>query len=168
MIVALLNHTLIGTPGLLLPLGQSARLERATSNLWFYLPALTVLVILIAAVGLVARKYLTGPIQSSGGDAVFDLSELRQLHHEGHLSDDEYLAARSAALSEGGSFLGDAGKQADPQSDPSTRPRNRPPNRSGIHLGPELLDTPHATPEPRAESDNLDDNPPAKDIEPKD
>lgn len=43
-------------------LGQSARSVRAQNDVWFYLIVLVAAGVVIAVIGLVARKYLSGPI----------------------------------------------------------------------------------------------------------
>ncbi len=164
MIVALLNQALFAQQGLLRLLGQTPRLERANDNLRFYLTALAIAFIVIAVVAAIARKYLAGGIESDDGEAIFDLSELRQQHRDGQLTDDEYLAARAAALNVGGTYLGNDLPRADPGADPTPRPAGG----AGVDLGPELLDTSKTTPKTPEESDNSDDAPPADDTEPKD
>jgi hypothetical protein len=155
MIVAVFNHVQSAPQGLLLTLGQSARATRATSDLWFYLSALTVCFVVIVAAGLIARRYLAGPIESSDGEAMFDLSELRRLHREGRLTDEEYLAARGAVLNDGNAYLGEAGSQTSPHAATPTGP----PAGAGITLGPELLDSPHTPGDGPAEPDNTDPDP---------
>jgi len=164
MIVALLNQAIFAQQDFLLTLAQSPRLERATNNLRFYLTVLAITFIVIAVVAAVARKYLAGPVEPSQGEAIFDLSELRRLHREGQLSDDEYLAARAAALKDSRARLGDDAPQPDTDAAPA-RPR---PAHPGIELGPELLDPPGNTPGTPAVSDNPDKAPPPDDNHTKD
>lgn len=114
-------------------LGQSARAARAQSEVWFYLIMLVVAAVVITAIGLVARKYLTEPIEASEGQAVFDLSELRRLHRLGQLTDDEFEAAKAAVLKDGAGYM----------SKPPTGaewPAPRPPSGPDVELGPELLE----------------------------
>ncbi len=168
MPVAAVNLTVWVMHGLLLPLGLSARSERATNHVWFYLAMLMACAVVIVGLGLVARKYLAGPVESSKNRAKFDLSDLRRMHREGELSDDEYLAARAVALADSGVYLDDTAATANPSAIASNNPgvpgsTSKPPNRSGVELGPELMDDPQAPPQPPAppdDSDNPDQAPP--------
>ncbi len=114
MVIAGFIHTVGTAYGFTVPLGQASRASRAANEIWFYLLMLVALTVVVVVVGLVARKYLAGPIEPSGGETVFDLSDLRRLHREGHLSDEEYRAARAAVLIDGNSNLGN-----EPQAQPT-------------------------------------------------
>lgn len=132
-----------------LALGQSARAARAQDEVWFYLVVLVIAAVVITVIGLVARKVLSDPIEASEGQAVFDLSDLRKLHRQGQLTDDEYEAAKAATLMDGASFMGKDSAGA-PRS---VRPAHRPLDDPGVELGPELLD-PAPPPQGSDESDN--------------
>ncbi len=141
---------------LTLTLGQSARAARAQDDVWFYLIVLVIAAVVITVIGLVARKVLSEPIEASQGEAVFDLSELRKLHRQGQLTDDEFEAAKAAVLMNGSDYLGRDSTGAER----SAWPIPRPPGDPDIELGPELLGP--STPGPgHGESDNPgnDDNP---------
>lgn len=168
MVIAGFIHTVGTAYGFTVPLGQASRASRAANEIWFYLLMLVALTVVVVVVGLVARKYLAGPIEPSGGETVFDLSDLRRLHREGHLSDQEYQAARAAVLIDGNSNLGN-----EPQAQP-TPPARMPEQPSDSHLdtpdtpdtelGPELLDRPHPTDAPGPDAshegpDNPDGDP---------
>ncbi len=113
-------------------LAQSSRTARAQGEIWFYLVLLVIAAAIVVMVGLAVRKALLDPIESSAEEAVLDLSELRRLHREGKLSDEEYLAAKQAILSAGANVL-----HGDDQE---------------VDLGPELLDTPDIPAPPESES----------------
>ncbi len=164
MMIAVLNHVLLAQQGLWLTLGQTPRATRLRNDVWFYLVVLVAASAAIVALGLVIRKYLAGPIESSDGEAMFDLSELRKLHRNGQLTDDEYLAARSAALIDSGSYIHDTGPSPAAALTTPTQPVSSP----GVELGPELLGPPQSPTDPPIESDNTDPDPTADDIEPKD
>lgn len=130
-------------------LGQSARSVRAQNDVWFYLIVLVAAGVVIAVIGLVARKYLSGPIEATEGEAVFDLSELRRLHRMGQLTDDEFQAAKAAVLMNGADYLAKDSTGAQRPARPATRPAGDP----DIMLGPELLG-PSTPPSHTDESDN--------------
>lgn len=130
-------------------LGQSARAARAQGDIWFYLAVLVAAAVVIAVIGLVARKYLSEPIEATEGEAVFDLSELRRLHRLGQLTDDEYEAAKAAVLINGADYLGTDSTGAPRPARPAPRPTGDP----DIELGPELLG-PTTPPLPPGEPDN--------------
>ena len=130
-------------------LGQSARTVRAQNDVWFYLVVLVAAGVVIAVIGLIARKYLSGPIEASEGEAVFDLSELRRLHRQGQLTDDEFEAAKAAVLMNGADYLGKDSTGAERP----TRPIPRPAGDPDIELGPELLG-PSTPPPQTGEPDN--------------
>lgn len=130
-------------------LGQSARTARAQDDIWFYLIVLVIAAVVIAVIGLVARKYLSDPIDASEGEAVFDLSELRRLHRQGQLTDEEFQAAKAAVLMDGAGYLGRDSTGAERSARPAPRPAGDP----DIELGPELLGPSTPGPGP-AEPDN--------------
>ncbi|MEZ6193043.1 MAG: SHOCT domain-containing protein [Phycisphaerales bacterium] len=134
-------------------LGQSARTARAQGDIWFYLGVLVVAAVVIAVIGLIARKYLSEPIEASEGEAVFDLSELRKLHRHGQLTDDEFEAAKAAVLMNGADYLSKDSTGAERP----TRPTPRPAGDADIELGPELLG-PTTHPERGGEPDNGGDD----------
>jgi hypothetical protein len=134
-------------------LGQSARATRAQGDIWFYLIVLVAAAVVIAVIGLVARKYLSEPIEASEGEAVFDLSELRKLHRQGQLTDDEFEAAKAAVLMNGADYLGKDSTGAERPA----RPAPRPAGDTDIELGPELLG-PNTPPEQAGEPDNGGDD----------
>jgi len=138
-------------------LGQSARAAKAANDIWFYLAVLVVASIVIVAVGLVLRKMLSGPVEAAQGEAVFSLSELRKMHREGMLTDEEFQAARSAALAESGLSAPSGGEPR-----PVTAPKPSSHVVEESQLGPELLDPQDPTP-PGGDSDNPRDNPPGAD-----
>ncbi len=107
------------------------RSSRATSKIHFYLIILTVTFLALAVIAMVLRKYLANPIEPSAGEAVFSLSDLRRMHRDGELTDDEYLAARAAALAESGVQVEGAALPADGPGKPK--------GPAGVDLGPELL-----------------------------
>ncbi len=164
VMIALLNHVLFAQQDLCLILGQHERATRVRNEVWFYLLVLVVAAFVIVAFGLVIRKHLDSPIESSDAEAVLDLSELRKLHRDGQLTDDEYLAARSAALIDSSTYLGDA--EIPPAAD--ANPHAPPSKNAGVELGPELLDTPQIPPTPPTDSDNPGPTPQADDPGPKD
>ena len=165
----------IGThlPGLL---AQSARANQARSEIWFYLLMLVLASCVIVVFGLIARKLLTSPIESGDAAAVIDLAELRRMHREGKLSDEEFQAARAAALMGSAALLTPASDTAEEDTDASDDPDSPPsppppdvtpevapdvapevppqapssaPSSRDIELGPELL--PPDDPRPPAE-----------------
>jgi hypothetical protein len=142
-------HALLGVGPLL---GQSARAAKATNDIWFYLAVLVVASVVIVAVGLVLRKMLAGPIEAAQGEAVFSLSDLRRMHREGMLTDEEYRAARSATLVESGLSPDSSGAP----KPAAARRETGPPATEVVEesrLGPELLD-PKGPPAPGSDSDN--------------
>ena len=134
-------------------LGQSARASRAQGDIWFYLVVLVAAAVVIAVLGLLARKYLSGPIEASEGEAVFDLSELRKLHRQGQLTDDEFEAAKAAVLMNGADYLGHDSTGAPRPARTAPRPAGDP----DIELGPELLG-PSIPPPTPGEPDNAGDD----------
>jgi hypothetical protein len=142
----------IGALNQVLLLGQSARIARAQNDVWLYLIVLVVGALVIVVIGLIARKVFADPIESSEGEAVFDLSELRRLHRAGQLTDDEYEAAKAAVLMDGASFLAQAPAAAERPARPGGL---RPADDPGVELGPELLG-PSPTPPNGDEADNPD------------
>ncbi len=157
--------TLSTASGLSAALGQSTRIEQATSKVNFYLIVLTCTFLALAVVGLIARKIFHGPIESDDQEAVLNLSDLRRMHRDGELTDDEYLAARSAALAESGVYVdndppnGPGSDSAVTQTggsvakaDPATGAG--PGGGPGVELGPELLDKPDTPPKDEDKPDN--------------
>jgi hypothetical protein len=164
MHIPVLNLTLRVTHALWLPLAQSARSTRASNHVWFYLAALVGCIVVLVGLGYFVWRCITRPIESHGGEAAFNLSDLRRMHRQGELSDDEYLAARAVALAASGVDLGEPAQDVHPTA---SAPR-QPLNRSGVELGPELLDPPEKPPDASAESDNPNQAPPTDDTEHKD
>lgn len=152
MAVAGLNHILGAWPWWAGVLGQTARTAQARSDIWWNLGLLTAMAAMMVVIGLIARKLLADPIESSNARAVFSLSDLRRLHREGQLSDEEFQAAKAAVI---------AGTSAQLKDDdaPQTPAKNRAPLTDDTALGPELLD-PSAPPDRPAESDNPPGIPP--------
>ena len=106
MVLAALYPTDLAGTGLMPVLAQSARAARATNDIWMILAILVAAAVIIIVVALIVRKMLLGSDEASAGEAIFDLSELRRLHREGSLTDEEFQAARAAALMDGTGYLG--------------------------------------------------------------
>lgn len=140
MVAVALNPILTADSGLWPLLAQTQRTAQNQSDIWFYLIVLVVGAFVVITIGLVARKMLGGPIETGEGGSVFDLSELRRLHREGQLTDEEFQVARAAALKESTGYLGEDA----PPTDEAPRAK---PGSHDIDLGPELVDTPDP-PEP--------------------
>ncbi len=149
MVLAALYPTDLAGTGLPPVLAQSARAARATNDIWMILTILVVASILIVAVALIVRKMLLGSDEASAGEAIFDLSELRRLHREGSLTDEEFQAARAAALMDGTGYLG--GEQASASATPPSAKSSQ-----DVELGPELLSEQDL-------ADPLQENPPDDD-----
>lgn len=165
MVLAAANLIQSAAHGLPPLVGQLTRIEQATSKVNFYLIILTCTFLALAVVGLIARKIFNSPIESSDEEAVLSLSDLRRMHREGDLTDDEYQAARAAALAESGVYIGGEGtddgatgqtvnqdpKKVTPDEDhPDTDPAVDP----GVELGPELLNDPDGPTGPGNKPDN--------------
>jgi len=165
MYTAAFNLTLSTAGSLSVLLAQTTRIEQATSKVNFYLIILTCTFLVLAVLGLIARKLFNSPIESSDQDAALSLSDLRRMHREGELTDDEYLAARAAALAESGVYVSDtpsgnaaSASATDPtdqdDAEPGTRPDTHLGAGPGVELGPELLDGPEEPPESEPKPDN--------------
>ncbi len=147
-------------------LAQSARAKRASGDVLEYLAILLVAAIVIVAIGLIARKYLAGPIESTEGEAVFDLSELRRMHREGVLNDEEFQAARAAALIGGAEMLTPPADASDTSNDTTDAAPTEQPGHAAPPLGPGAPDDPadpppeaHPQAAPEATSDTSPDAP---------
>ena len=177
MLLAAINLTLASGasgPGLSVWLGQITRIEQATSRINFYLIVMTCTFLALAVVGLIARKWFNSPTDAAQDESTFNLSDLRRMHRDGELTDDEYLVARAAALAESGVYsdkeasdtsTSESGvtqnEPSNPRNDKPTSdlPASQPgrpggPGGPGVELGPELLDTPETPPEPNDKPDN--------------
>ncbi len=165
MFFSALNLTLSTAYGQSIVLGQLSRIDQATSKVNFYLIILMCTFLTLAVVGLVARKIFNSPIESSDEDAALNLSDLRRMHREGDLTDDEYLAARAAALAESGVYVSGRGvRGGTPESHDDQNPETishsvelppiSPGAVPGVELGPELMDSRDEPPEPESKPDN--------------
>ncbi len=142
MAATALNHAMGVWPAAGLVLGQSTQTVQTSHDILFALGLLTAAAAAIVIIGLVVWKKLGDPIESSDAGAVFDLSELRRLHREGQLSDEEFQAAKAAAILDGtAAFL--------PKETPEqpTAADEIPIEDDNASLGPELLDDPDQSPE---------------------
>jgi hypothetical protein len=151
MAIAALNPIQSAGQGLWLMLAQSARGVQARDDVVLYVIVLVVAVFVIMTIGLIARKILSGPIESSESEAMFDLSELRRQHREGRLTDEEFQIARAVALRDGSGLMAAAAAPAPAEALLAAAAD------TDQELGPELLDTPD-TPDP-PDSPNEDDKP---------
>lgn len=84
-------------PGLMLTrlattLGQQT-VRQHTGDILLALAGLLIAILLIAAIGFAVRKRLTAPPESV--DETLSLSDLRRLHREGHISDEEFEKTRA-------------------------------------------------------------------------
>ena len=149
MPVTMLQNMFCARQGFTPLLGQSTRVAKAQEDIWFYALLLAAAFLVCGVAAVLVRKWLTSPIESSQGQAVLDLSQLRRMHRDGMLTDQEYEAARSVALAETG--------VAPSPDKPSATPLNASPAAvvDESDLGPELLDRSNP-PDPGPTSDNQD------------
>ncbi len=151
MVVTALNPIHTAGSSLWPMLAQSARTARNQDDIWFYLIVLVIAAFAIAIIGLVARKMLASPIASGEGESIFDLSELRRLHREGRLTDEEFQTARATVLKDSAGYLDETDTTA------AEAPRVTPGSHD-IDLGPELMDASDPPDDPD-ESDKPDRDP---------
>ncbi|MCC6683243.1 MAG: hypothetical protein IT445_20290 [Phycisphaeraceae bacterium] len=91
----------------------SAQTQR---QIFFYLGMIVIAAIVLVAVALVVRRLMLG--RHEPGES-FTLSDVRRLHQEGQLSDEEFEAARKRLIAQQRAAMNMAGdkKNLDPHAD---------------------------------------------------
>ena len=107
-----------------------------------WLGILVVVALLIVVVGLIARRLFFGESEEAG-HVGFSLSDLRQMHAQGQLTDDEFAAAKARMIAQSRAALAD--------DDATTELSTTDPRPDASEEGPQNLDD-----DPRP--DNRDDD----------
>ena len=124
-------RVLVG-PAAWLLLGQAGPgAQRSVQEIYWWLGAIVIAALALAIVGLIVRRLVMGPKEDKG-DEGFMLSDLRRLHREGNLSDEEYRSARTTMIAQGRALLD---KEEPDQVGSGPEANDQPP--SGSDAGPE-------------------------------
>lgn len=82
-----------------LPMLAQQQAAAQTGDIFFWLGMLLVASLVIILVAVIVRKRIMSHAQSTA-DQAFTLSDLRRMHQQGHMTDEEFARAKAAMIAQ--------------------------------------------------------------------
>jgi hypothetical protein len=104
---------------MLTTVAQSARVQANSVQILFWLAVIVAAAMVLIVVGVLLRKWFLREPEDAGPRLGFGLSDLRQMHAAGELSDEEFARAKAALIARSRGALGLESEETDADQSPA-------------------------------------------------